>query len=96
MYFQAPERTLRSGAHPNSTNGANDSAYSSRLPRAAPAKAGRTSIPSTSDIEKPSSRIAVGATSARLTASGIDRPPRSPAAPMPGPLMTSGTRSVVS
>ncbi len=89
--FHRPDRIVRSGAQPNSTSGANDSPYSSRCGSGAPPSAGARSMPSTSGIVPPSSRSAVGATSASVTAPVIRAP-----APTPGPLMMSGTRSVVS
>ena len=67
--FHAPDRTARSGAQPNSTSGANDSAYSSRCGSAAREKAGERSMPSTSVIAVLSIRMTVGATSASVTAS---------------------------
>jgi hypothetical protein len=65
MSFHPASRTLRSGLHPKSSRGANDSAYNVRGAGVAPRSAGPRSTPSASKPPAPSRRAAVGATSTR-------------------------------
>ena len=72
--FHGPDRIDRSGAQPNSTSGAKDSAYM-LAPRQRGAAERRRQIDAV-DVRQgaPSSRMTVGATSASVTASATRVP----------------------
>src|SRR5260370_42093201 len=92
MYFQPPLRIVRSGLHPKSSSGANDSAYSDLTPEAGGwGLEDDKTVPSASNRPSPASDTIVGATSTSDTGAASCVPGGSPA-----PVKISGTRSVVS